>query len=444
MTEERPCSFLEEPDPRRLLRAAADNHVAWFARTARAAGGVVESEDDGEAGLTFAYIPGPEAEVVIPFPRLAEQDAGERLDSLLARLWRIEGLTQISCWALLEPTTPPDLGVRLVARGFEQGWQPHWMQLDLQALDADRPESPGVRVELADEAPPGHADDLPYHSPEAARRLGLMSHVRPTRVWRFVARLQENGRLVGQSVLNLTTGPLGVAGIFDVGVAPDAQRRGVGTAVTLAALRLARELGGRYALLNSTEMGEPLYRRLGFESLGRGRTWWLHQDVLQRPPPDVLEIAFGEAVGRGDLPTLSALASDLPPEKLDAPLPCRLTPVQLAVQSDRPESVELLVGLGATLDIVSAWDLGRREEATDLLKAAPELANLRSGRWGATPLHIAALRDDADLTRVLLAAELDLGLKDYEFHSTPLGWAQHMGRTEIAALIQERAGAADA
>ncbi|MEJ7652735.1 MAG: hypothetical protein WKH64_04995 [Chloroflexia bacterium] len=83
MTEERPCSFLEEPDPRRLLRAAADNHVAWFARTARAAGGVVESEDDGEAGLTFAYIPGPEAEVVIP--STARRAGRRRAARLVAR-----------------------------------------------------------------------------------------------------------------------------------------------------------------------------------------------------------------------------------------------------------------------------------------------------------------------------------------------------------------------
>ena len=199
-------------------------------------------------------------------------------------------------------------------------------------------------------------------------------------------------------------------------------------------------MGCRYAVLNSTEMGAPLYRSLGFETLGYGQTWWLQRDVLAQEPPTHLEVALAEAVGRGDLVALDALAHRLPPKVLDAALRCGLTPVQVAVQTGHPASVDWLVRHGATLDVVSAWALGWKERVADLLAASPELANRRSGRQGRTPLHEAVLRDDAELARVVLAAHPDLGIADTEFRSTPLGWARHFGREEIIWLIERDRG----
>ena len=57
----------------------------------------------------------------------------------------------------------------------------------------------------------------------------------------------------------------GVAGIYGVATIPQSRRQGVAAAMTLHALREARKLGYRIAVLSPTEMSDALYRRIGFQ-----------------------------------------------------------------------------------------------------------------------------------------------------------------------------------
>jgi GNAT superfamily N-acetyltransferase len=60
----------------------------------------------------------------------------------------------------------------------------------------------------------------------------------------------------------------GVAGAYDVATVPHARGRGLGTALTCVPLTEARALGYRVGVLQSSEMGYPIYQRLGFQKVG--------------------------------------------------------------------------------------------------------------------------------------------------------------------------------
>jgi ribosomal protein S18 acetylase RimI-like enzyme len=428
--------MLHEATDRQLVLACADNHRQWMCGLARAAGGEVARV----GGATLAYTPPPVAEVFVTFPRLPAADAGARLDAVLAYC-RARPLSQAGCWSLL-PATPRDLGARLLARGFEWGWQPHWMAIDLRALP-EVPAPPGVTVAPAAEEVWDQHPHLAYHPDtnpfwrEALRREYALGRAGPGAAQHFAA--WHDGRPAGGSLVYLSRGRLGVAGIYQVGVPPALRNRGIGKAVTLAACRHAAQLGYRFAVLNATPLGEPAYRRLGFRSLGYGQTWWLHRAALERPAPSPLQVAFVEALGRGDMAALNELRPALPPGALDEPLPCGITPLALAVTVGKNASAEWLIAQGAAPDVLALWDLGWASRLPALLNAHPEAVSRRAGAMGATPLHHAALRGDKALVALLLAHGADASLADHTSTSPPAGWARHAGHADVAALIERRA-----
>jgi GNAT superfamily N-acetyltransferase len=411
----------------RLAHAAAANHAAWFAANATASGGEVRQTH----GVTWTAAPN---EIILAFPRLEAATAGTALDDIVAECYERKP-KQASCWSL-SPTRPVELGVLLAARGFEWGWRPHWMALDLRAMGAatgaSGPEAPtGVEISVDDVAD-WEVQDLPYYDNRNAPILQTLSRATPRRMWHFAAR--QDGAVVGHCVLYMTEGAQGVGGIYNVGVVPAARHRGIGSAVSLAACRFAAALGCTYATLNSAADG--LYERLGFVCCGYGQTWWLYEQTMAGSPPSRAQIAFVEALGRSDVAGLDAMRAGSRPDDLDAPLPNGMTPMALAVAMRKPSSVRWLATHGATLDVLDAWDLGWKGEARQLLRRRPELANRRRGARQITPLHEAVWRNDAALAKLLLTASPDLEIHDAAYRSTSLGWARHFQRTEIIALIE--------
>jgi ribosomal protein S18 acetylase RimI-like enzyme len=56
----------------------------------------------------------------------------------------------------------------------------------------------------------------------------------------------------------------GIGGIYDVSTVPEVRQRGIGTAMTRAALDVIRAAGHQMAFLQASVMGKNLYHRLGF------------------------------------------------------------------------------------------------------------------------------------------------------------------------------------
>jgi GNAT superfamily N-acetyltransferase len=87
------------------------------------------------------------------------------------------------------------------------------------------------------------------------------------------------GRLDGEPVVtSLGFQGGGAIGVYGVGTVPAFRGRGFGGAATQAAIDWGRERGEGYAILDATEMGEPVYRRLGFQAVGQ-----LDQYLLPAP-----------------------------------------------------------------------------------------------------------------------------------------------------------------
>jgi len=414
----------DDASPRQLEQAAAFNHTSLFKQEAAALGSSYVTS--GELSWTSGT---PYSPSMIPFPRLTPGQAGAQLDDLMAFYLRYPP-KGAGCWSL-DPAHPADLGIRLLARGFQPGWRPRWMGVDLRLVQTHHPAPNGLDIVIDNTLSLDDIKGLPYAQVVVPSRDTAEM---PGQWTRFIARWK--GRVVAHSVVFLSTGPDGAAGIYHVGVVPRARSLGIGKAVTLAACLYARDKGYRYAVLNSTDAGRKTYEQLGFVTVGEGWTWWLITDRLLANPPTPRVVSLGEAIGRGDLEALDGLRAGYDRADLNRPITNGMTLMQLAVHCRQPAAAEWLVAGGAAFSILDAWDLDWKDRAREMLATNPTSVNQRYGEWDKTLLHFAAERNDEDLARLALSADANLELKDKAFQGTALGWAQHFGHRAIAAMIE--------
>lgn len=65
----------------------------------------------------------------------------------------------------------------------------------------------------------------------------------------------------------------GIAGVFNVSTVPEYRRRGFGEALTRRASLDGRDQGCTAGALQASEMGEPIYRRMGYREVARYSVW---------------------------------------------------------------------------------------------------------------------------------------------------------------------------
>lgn len=168
-------------------------------------------------------------------------------------------------------TTNPNLAATLERHGLVDHGNA-CMALDLAALPAlptpagctlEEVESPGQYREWCWTFVTGFG--MPGPMADAATRvLGAMACGPDTPLRRYLVRID------GAPVASATLFVHGQsAGIYNVATLPAARGRGIGAAVTLAALRDGVAMGARVGVLHPSDMAQSVYRRLGFSDCPR-------------------------------------------------------------------------------------------------------------------------------------------------------------------------------
>ena len=168
-------------------------------------------------------------------------------------------------WWTGPATQPPELSHELRALGMSFG-DPPGMAADLHALHEEVTSPPGLEIApVVDDAGlhqwvAAMGPDYSHESRRAHFELYASLGLAPNLPWRHYVGILD-GEPVAAASLFLDAG---VAGLYNVAVEPRVRRLGIGSAVTLAALRAARDEGATMAVLQSSGAGLRLYARLGF------------------------------------------------------------------------------------------------------------------------------------------------------------------------------------
>jgi GNAT superfamily N-acetyltransferase len=144
-------------------------------------------------------------------------------------------------------------------------------------------------VRLASAIRPATDREVPL-AVDVLRRAGFGTQV--ARLLEYPRRSPDGAILVAEGEGGGVSGVACVAAfattgwIGALGVAPEARRSGLGTALTEAAVRWLRHRGAQTVLLYATEAGRPVYERLGFATEERAVAW---RGVSGAAPPADLQ-----------------------------------------------------------------------------------------------------------------------------------------------------------
>lgn len=195
--------------------------------------------------------------------RFRDEDADARIEGLIAP---VMGKLPFHWW-VSPASTPANLGDRLVAHGMKKGGSAPGMAIEI-ARGAKPHPIPGVAIRRATTI-----DEYSAATPLIVKSFGIPEHLEAfataeRAMWaagNHAHHVRLTAWIDGRPV---STGSLtdagGVASLDAIATDPEFRGRGLGYTITVALLELARERGYSIAVLEASDMGFPIYERIGF------------------------------------------------------------------------------------------------------------------------------------------------------------------------------------
>jgi GNAT superfamily N-acetyltransferase len=211
-----------------------------------------------------------------PFGNFASLTRSDDVDAVRSSIAALADVTAPKALLFAGGAVSAPVAAAMREAGYAEAPGLPGMAVAIDAM-APAPAPPGYtfaridRVEQGDAWTVAFADgyELPRPVGAAFGPLALGVDPAPDATVQWFAVLHE-GAIVATSMLILLDG---LAGVYGVATLPGSRKRGLGAFATAEALLRARGLGYRVGILQASEMGKPVYARLGFREFGGIPLW---------------------------------------------------------------------------------------------------------------------------------------------------------------------------